>query len=275
MRNLWLFISKYNAFFLFSVFLITSLVILVSNSNYQKTWSSEVTDQIVGDTYEQINSFKNYIHLEDVNVSLAQENARLRNELKSSLLIDSVEKRTVKDSTTKQQYIYIVARVVNNSIHRENNYLTINRGKKHNIKKGMGVIGPSGIVGIVRNVSENFSRIQSVLHSESRFSASINGSIGSLVWGEDNVNAKFAILKDIPSHIKIKIGDPIITSGYSLFPAGIPIGKVHRLRLKGGNSLLDVEVELATDFSSLQYVYVINDILAREQQELEAQTQTP
>ena len=249
---------------------------LVSNNNYQKAWSIQASDQIIGKTYEEVNVFKNYLHLEEVNSSLAQENTRLRNELKSSFLIDSVQQHVAKDANGKRQYIYIVARVVNNSIHRENNYLTINKGDKHGVKRGMGIIGPDGIVGIVRSVSDNFSRVQSVLHSESRFSASVNGSIGSLVWDEGNINAKVAILKDIPSHIKIKVGDPIITSGYSLFPAGIPVGKVKRLRLKGGNSLLDVEVLLATDFSSLQYVYVVNDVLANEQQELEAQNpQTP
>ncbi len=275
MRNLWLFISKYNAFFLFCLFFIASLSLLLNNNSYQKAWTLGISHQFIGEIYERVNFFKNYLHLEEVNNSLALENTRLKNELKSSYLIDTVEKHIVRDSTRKLQYIYIVARVVNNSIHQQNNYLIINRGSKHGIKRGMGVTGPDGIVGIIRDVTENFARVQSVLHTESRFSASVNGSIGSLVWGERSLNSKIAILKDIPSHIKVKPNDLVVTSGYSLFPMGIKIGHVKRVGLKGGNSFLDIEVVLSTDFSSLQYVYVINNKLAQEQQAIEAQTQNP
>ena len=248
---------------------------MLNNNSYQRAWTSGVSGQFIGEVYERATFFKNYLHLEEVNTSLVQENARLKIELKSSFLIDSAEKHIVRDSIRKQQYIYIVARVVNNSIHQQNNYLIINRGSKHGIRKGMGVTGPDGIVGIVRDVTENFARVQSVLHSESRFSASVDGGIGSLVWDEGSLNSKIAILKDIPSHVKVKPNDPVTTSGYSLFPIGIQIGHVKRVGLKGGNSFLDIEVVLSTDFSSLQYVYVINNVLAREQQAIESQTQTP
>lgn len=275
MRNLWLFISKYNALFLFCLFFTTSLALLLNNNSYQRAWTLGVFGQFIGEVYERVTFFKNYLHLEEVNTSLAQENARLKNELRSSFLIDSAENHVVLDSIRKQQYIYIVARVVNNSIHQQNNYLIINRGSKHGIRKGMGVTGPDGIVGIVRDVTENFARVQSVLHTESRFSASVDGSIGSLVWDEGSLNSKIAILKDIPSHVKVKPNDPVTTSGYSLFPMGIQMGHVKRVGLKGGNSFLDIEIMLSTDFSSLQYVYVINNLLAREQQAIEYQTQIP
>lgn len=275
MRNLWIFISKYNAFFLFCVFFIISLALLLNNNSYQRAWTLNISNQFIGRIYEQTSYFKNYLQLEEVNRSLALENARLKNELKSSFMTDRAEKHVVTDSLKRQQYTYIVARVVNNSIHQQNNYIVINRGTKHGIERGMGVTGPSGIVGIVRDVSENFARIQSLLHSESRFSAMVDGSIGSLVWDGGNMSSKIATLKDVPSHVKVKPGDAITTSGYSLFPMGLPIGKVKRTGLKGGNSFLDIEVALSTDFSSVQYVYVVNNLLAKEQQAIEAQPQTP
>jgi len=234
-----------------------------------------VSNQFIGRIYEQTSYFKNYLHLEEVNNSLALENARLKNELRSSFLIDRAEKHIVTDSVRKQQYSYIVARVVNNSIHLRNNYLIINRGTRHGVERGMGVTGPDGIVGVVREVSENFARVQSVLHAESRFSANVNGSIGSLVWEEENMDSKTATLKDVPGHVKVKPGDLVTTSGYSLFPMGIRIGTVKRTELKSGNSFLDIEVTLSTDFSSLQYVYVVNNLLAKEQQAIEAQPQMP
>ncbi|HYK76152.1 MAG TPA: rod shape-determining protein MreC [Daejeonella sp.] len=274
MRNLWLFISKYNAFFMLIIFLILSFVLLVNNNSYQRASAWNSSNQVVGLAYEQVNSLTSYLSLAETNDRLAAENARLNNQLKSSYFNDSIERRTVTDTSGKRQYDYIVAKVVNNSIRQKNNYITINRGSRHGIEKGMGVISSNGIVGVVLNVSENFSTVQSLLHSDSRVSASVDGNIGSLVWGDGNYNPHLAILKDIPNHIVIKKGAKVVTSGYSLFPAGLEIGQVTQTDIKGGDSFLNLEVQLTTDFSTLQYVYVVNNLLAKEQKALEAQNKT-
>lgn len=271
MRNLWLFITKYNAFFQLIIFFTISIVLLVNNNSYQRAsvWNS--SNQIVGRAYERVNQFTSYLILGKTNDSLAAENARLRNQLRSSFLSDSIKQVSIHDTTLKQQYTYTIAKVINNSIHRNNNYITINRGKKHGIEKGMGVTSSSGIVGIVLNVSENFSTIRSLLHTETKISASVNGNIGSLVWGEGNFDPRFAILKDIQSHLIIKNGSRVVTSEYSLFPQGTNVGRVSRTGIKSGDSSLNIEVKLDTDFAALQYVYVINNLLSKEQLTLEAQ----
>ncbi|MBC7758014.1 MAG: rod shape-determining protein MreC [Phormidesmis sp. FL-bin-119] len=270
MRNLWLFISKYNAFFLLIIFFTISLIILVNNNSYQRAsvWNS--SNQIVGSTYERISKFSNYLVLGKTNDSLAAENARLRDLLKSSFYSDSVKRVTIRDTVLKQQYTYTIARVINNSVHQRNNYITINRGKKHGIEKGMGVTSSSGIVGIIINVSENFATIRSLLHTETKISVSVDANIGSLVWGEGNFDARYAILKDIQSHLLVKKGARVVTSEFSLFPPGTNIGTVSKTGVKGNDSSLDIEVKLDTDFASLQYVYVINNMLSKEQLSLEA-----
>ena len=271
MRNLWLFISKYNAFFLLIIFFTISLILLLKHNSYQRAsvWNS--SNQIVGRAYERVNEFSSYLVLGKTNDSLAAENALLRTQLKSSFYSDSIKQVTVRDTTLKQQYTYTVARVINNSVHQKNNYITINRGKKHGIEKGMGVTCSSGIVGIVLNVSENFATIRSLLHTETKVSASVNGNIGSLVWGEGNYDPRFAALKDIQSHLIINKGARVVTSEFSLFPQGTNIGYVARTGTKGGDSSLNIEVKLDTDFATLQYVYIINNLLSKEQLTLEAQ----
>lgn len=270
MRNLWLFISKYNAFFLLVIFFTTSLIIMVNNNSYQRAsvWNS--SNQLVGRTYERVNEFSSYLVLGKTNDSLAAENARLRNLLKSSFYSDSVKQVRVNDTLLKQQYTYTVARVINNSVHQKNNYITINRGTKHGIAKGMGVISASGVVGVVLNVSENFSTIRSLLHTETKVSASVEGNIGSLVWGEGNFDSRYAILKDIQAHLVIKKGARVVTSEFSLFPQGTNIGTVVKTGGKGDDSALNIQVKLDTDFSALQYVYVITNMLSNEQLSLEA-----
>ena len=269
MRNLWLFISKYNAFFLLIIFFTISLVMMVNNNSYQRASVLNSSNQVIGTIYERVNELRSYLVLGKTNDSLAAENARLKNLLKSSFFSDSIKKVSVNDTILKQQYTYTVARVINNSIRQKNNYITINRGKKHGIQKGMGVTTSTGIVGIVLNVSENFSTIRSLLHSETKISASVNGNIGSLIWGEGNNDSRVAILKDIQGHLIIKKGSRVTTSEFSLFPQGTNIGVVSRTGFKSGDSSLDIEVKLDTDFSALQYVYVINNLLSMEQVNLE------
>lgn len=271
MRNLWLFIGKYNAFFLFLIFFTISLILLINNNSYQRAsvWNS--SNHIVGTAYERVNEFSSYLILRTTNDSLAAENARLKNLLKSSFYDDSLNQVTVNDSVLKQQYTYTVARVINNSVHQKNNYLTINRGSKHGIKKGMGVTSATGVIGIILNTSENFSTVRSLLHTETKISASVEGNIGSLVWGDGNYDSRYALLKDIQSHLNIRKGARVLTSEFSLFPQGTNIGYVVESDSKDGNSALNIKIKLDTDFAKLQYVYVVVNMLSQEQLNLEAQ----
>ena len=273
MKNLWILIHKYNAFFLFILFFGLSCYLVVKNNTFQRASAVNSSNYVVGTVYAWVNGWKSYLHLSESNTRLAEENASLREQLQRFTHTDSVERVTVVDSAHQVQYNYIVARVTNNSIHQKNNYITIDKGRKHGIRKGMGVIGAKGIVGIVLNVSEHFSTIQSLLHSESRISASLEDSqaFGSLVWG-DSYDARYAALRDIPNHVKVRDGERVYTSGYSLFPPGIEIGKVVDSGSSGGDSFLDIRVELSTPFHNLLQVYVVEDVFAEEKTALEALT---
>jgi rod shape-determining protein MreC len=272
MRNLLIFITKYNAFFLFLIFELGSLFIYIKYNSFQKASFINSTNQVTGTLYGQVNDLYSYLSLREVNDSLSRENARLRNQLKTSFYVDSVGKHDVKDTVYKQQYTYIAAKVINNSVNRSNNYITINRGSKQGIAKGMGVICSSGLVGKVVFVGEYLSVVQSLLHKDSRFSAMLakNKEIGYIEWS-DNLDPHMGYLKDVSNNAQPKIGEDVVTSDYSLFPAGIPIGKISNLHTKAGGFALNMEVKLAVDFSRLQYVDVVVNKLAQEQAGLEAQ----
>jgi rod shape-determining protein MreC len=272
MRNLLIFITKYNAFFLFLIFEVSSLVIYIKYNSFQKASFISSTNQVTGTLYAQMNDLYGYLSLREVNDSLARENARLRNQLKSSFYVDTLAKRTVNDTIYKQQYTYIEAKVINNSINRSNNYITINRGSTQGIAKGMGVICSSGLVGKVVFVGEHLSVVQSLLHKDSRFSAMLarNKEIGYIEWSDD-LDPHKGFLKDVSNNATPKMGEDVVTSQFSLFPAGIPIGKVSNLHTKAGGFALNMEVKLAVDFSKLQYVDVVINKFAQEQAGLEAQ----
>jgi rod shape-determining protein MreC len=271
MRNLLIFITKYNAFFLFLIFEVSALLIYVKYNSFQKATFINSQNQVTGSLYAQVSQFKGYLNLKDVNDSLARENAKLRGMMKASFYVDSIEKHKVVDTVYKQQYTYIVAKVINNSFNKRSNYITINRGSRDGITKAMGVINGAGVVGQVVDVSDHLAIIQSVLHKSTRFSAMLAGDkqIGSFVWGND-LDPHKGLMIDMQNNVQPKMGEQVVTSGYSLFPSGIPFGKITNLHAKGGGLLLNVEVALAVDFTTLQYVYVINNKFAQEQTGLEA-----
>jgi rod shape-determining protein MreC len=169
-----------------------------------------------------------------------------------------------------RRYTYIEAKVINNSVNKRNNYITLDRGSLHGIREKMGVICGDGIVGTIKDVSEHFCTVISFLHKDSKVSAQLNSSneYGSLVW--EGRNPKFASLKDIPTHVKVKLGDSVSTTGFSQkFPKNVFIGRVIKCDLKSGDNFYNIEVALSTNFTTLRYVYVVEDNFAEELKKLE------
>lgn len=273
MRNLWIFINRYNAFFLFVIFFTIGVVLTVNNNAYQRSVTFNSTNEVVGHAYERLNVFKKYMNLGAVNDSLATENAKLNTALIALQNLDSAKNTVVKDTTNKVQYTYLAARVIKNSITLRNNIITINKGSTDGIENGMAVISAGkGVVGIIRDVSPHLATIESLLNKDAKISVSIKSTkaLGSLVWGDRNSDYRKAFIKDIPNHFKVKLRDTIVTSGFGSFPPGIPVGSVSNRGISTGDNFLTIEINLFNDFSTLQYVYVIKDKLAQEQKALES-----
>ena len=273
MRNLWIFINRYNAFFLFIIFFTTGVVLTVQNNTYQRSVTLNSANEIVGSTYEKLNVLKKYVNLGNVNDSLAFENAKLYTQLLKMRNIDSAKNTIVIDTLTQQQYTYLAARVIKNSITLRNNIITVNKGSVDGIKIGMAVISPQkGVVGFIRDVSLHLATVQSLLHKDTKISVNLkkNNALGSLVWGEKNANYRKAYVKDIPNHFKVNLKDTVVTSGFGSFPPGIPVGSISNAGVTTGDNFLTIELNLFNDFSTLQYVYIIKDKFAEEQKSLES-----
>jgi len=273
MRNLWIFINRYNAFFLFIIFFTIGVILTVKNNAYQRSVTVNSTNEVVGEVYQNLNVLKKYINLGSVNDSLAVENAKLKTELLALKNIDSAKKIVVRDTSNNPQYTYLSARVIKNSITLRNNIITINKGSLDGIKPKMSVISPGkGVIGFVLDVSEHLATIQSLLHKDTKISVTLknNNALGSLVWGIGNSDFRKAYVTGVPNHFKINVKDTIVTSGFGSFPPGIPVGAITNTGVATGDNFMSLEIKLFNDFSTLQYVYVILDKYAEEQKELEA-----
>ena len=271
MRNLGIFFIRYYSFFLFLFLEVIAFSMLFNSNNYQSASFFNSSNKISGKIFSISSNVESFINLSIVNDSLSIENARLKNQVLTERYSNKINTGVYTDTSMSfQQYTYIQAKVINNTILKRNNYLTLNRGRIHGIRKNMGVICGDGIVGIVKDVSDHYCSVISFLHKDSRISAQLNSSkdFGSLVW--DGLNPKIASLRDIPTHVKVKIGDSITTTGFSsIFPENVMVGKVNSVSQKNGDNFFEVSINLSTNFSTLRYVYVVSDILADEKVKIE------
>lgn len=274
MRNLFLFLVRYNAFFLFVLLEIISFSLIVENGTAsQKNILFSSANGITGSFMDKYNNFILYWNLPEENEKLAKENAQLKAHLRRDKLNHQIDTVMPYDSLYERQYGYIAALVINNSVNLQNNYLTLNRGKKHGIEPNSGVISSEGIVGIVRNTSYRYSTVLSLLHRNTKISAMIkrNQYHGSLVW--KNTNPQNMTLEAIPKHADVEINDTIITSGYSsIFPEGLMVGVVDTFWKEAGSNFYTIDVRLSADLNKTRNVYVIKDYLKKEQLELEKAT---
>lgn len=269
MRPLIQFFLKHYYFIFFLFLEIIAVLLFVNNNYYQKSIAVNATNNITGGVYSVYNSFSQYLSLKQTNRKLAEENAKLLSLQKSSFIKTDNRVFVYDDTLYRQQYEYISSKVINNSTNMSSNYLMLNKGSKHGIKKDMAVICSQGVVGIVDDVSENFTSVRSLLHPKSKISAKIkkNNYVGTILW--DGKDFDKASLKDIPTHVKVKAGDTIITSGFSfMFPEGIMVGVIENVQTKKGNDFYIISVKLSTDFNNIGYAYVIKDLMKEEQDKL-------
>ncbi len=267
MFNVIQFILRFGTFFLFLLLEIVSIYLIVNYNKAQQEIFLNSANLLSGSVNERFNKVKSFANQYSVVDSIALENAVLYQErFNYPFLFDTLDQ--FKD--TSLSFEIIPARVINNSVSSQHNYLTINKGSKDGIRKGLGVISKNGIVGIVKSTSPHFSLIISILNEDLKTSASIrkNGYFGSLVW--KGTNPQELNLEDLPRHAEVKPGDSIQTSGYSLiFPKGIILGTVKDVKQKEGTNFYSLPCKIWTDIGKLEIVYVLKNNSQIEIEKLE------
>lgn len=273
MSSLFRFIQRFHFIILFVLLETFTFMLAVNSNKKKKAIVVNSANVISGTIYEQVNSYREYFNLKKENQLLMEDNIHLRNQLLSSYLHDTSLFHLIHDTFYIQQYSYIDAKVIKNSIFLQKNFITIDKGKRQGIDEDIAVINPEGVVGIIIKSSENFSIAASLLNTNLGISAKIkkNGYYGSIIW--DGSDYKKAILKDIPNHVAIETGDTIVTSGYSaIFPEGILIGTISEFEKNSKDNFFTIKVNLSVDFKNVENVYLIKNLLRKEQLLLEEQT---
>ncbi|MFQ3574951.1 MAG: rod shape-determining protein MreC [Cytophagales bacterium] len=256
--------NKYKTFLYLLLLEFIAVSLIVANNTFQGIAALNSSNYLVGSYLRKVSQVQNYLSLKETNDGLADENAFLRSQLeKLTYLSDSSISKN--DSIKKEQFSYFKARVINNSVDRINNFITLNKGWGDGVKPSMGVISDKGVVGIVKTASKNFATVYSVLHSDVKVSVKHkkSNSFGSLIWeGFDSKRATFLFM---PRHIPVEIGDSVVTSGFGeVFPEGVMVGTIEKIDIKGDESTYRILLKLSTDFSSVKYVYLVNNKFRQE-----------
>jgi len=274
MHNLTEFLAKYKHWFLFVALEVLSMVLLFRFNDYQGSVWFTSANYVTGVAYEATSKVTSYLSMGALNEKLTKRNVELEQQVRelSSKLYDKT-----KDSIylQKGQYHFlskfrlIQAKVVSNSLDRPDNFITINKGTWDGVRKDMGVACGNGVVGIVYMAGIHYAVVIPVLNSKSNISCSIQGRnyFGYLHWNGGASN--MAYLDDVPRHAKFKLGDRIVTSGYSsVFPAGVLVGKIKHVYNSEDGLSYRLAVQLSTDFGNLRDVCVIDDASIREQRQV-------
>lgn len=271
MRDLFKFITKNSFFLLFLLFEGISLILIVQHNSFQKSSFINAARSLTGSLYQNIKGSRDYFQLRSINLSLLEENTRLKNEIAFLTEKDSFNVLSTYNGENNR-YFYYTAKVINNSVSKQYNFITLDAGKNHGLSEDMAVVSEQGVVGIITGVSENFSTVLPVLNRNFRISSKIkrNNYFGVAEW--DGLNRKYITLKEIPLHVDVIPGDTIVSSGHSaIFPEGIPIGLVNDVK-EGTGNFYEIKIELITDFGNLYFVTVIKNLIQEEQLKLENQS---
>ena len=257
------FVIRNKTFLLFLLLFGLSFALTIQSHSYHKSKFISSTNFISGGLYNTTHGIKEYFNLKKQNEILVEENNRLKSILYNSENLDKNELPI--DSSLHQAYTFKTAMVIKNSYSNTKNYLTINKGKKDGMKQDLGVITSRGIVGIIDNTSQNYSRVISILNTTSKINAQLKATnhIGSLTW--DTKSPQFAQVKDISKFAPVKIGDTIVTGGQStIFPKGIPIGSIDTFILDVGGDTYTLNVKLFNDMTDIGYVYIVSNTDSEE-----------
>ncbi len=270
MRNLFAFFRRFRLFLVFAILQIVALSMYMSYSEFARIQALTTTSEINGKMLSVRKDVTKHFSLEQTNRALQWENKRLRTQLKQSHYLVEKGKVSIDDTLYKQSYDYIPATVIQSTFDKRNNFMTIDIGKIHGVKRRLGVISSKGVIGIVHTVGDRFSLVKTILSKNINIDVMLKkgGAFGLLKW--DAKSPKICQITGISNDMRVKRWTEVVTRGGSgIFPRGVSVGRVYKKQFIEGKPLWDLQIMLAEDFRAVQHVYVVKNILLQEIIEME------
>ena len=265
MRNLLAFLAKYNLWFVFILLEVICFVLLFRFNNFQGSVYFSSANAVAGKVYEYNSSVTTFFNMSQSNKKLSERNLILEQQVRAltqyiathhgdSLAMEQCQKQALAG------FKLIPAKVIQSTINREDNLITIDKGKADGIHEDMGVACGTGVVGVVYMASDHYSIVLPVINVNSNISVMIRkrGYFGFLHW--KGTPSDIAYVDDVPRHARFALGDYVVTNGYSsIFPPGIMVGKILHVFNSSDGLSYRVQLRLSTDFGKLRHVCVIDN----------------
>jgi len=274
MRHLIQFLIRNNHWFFFLLLELVALLLMVRFNRYHEGLFFTSANHVTGKLYEVSSGVTGYLHLQEENKILLEQNMLLHSKLEklSASSVDSTLLASITENCPiSSQDTIIAAKVINNNLTQSQNFLTINRGAVDGVRDEMAVMGPGGVVGVVYKTGEHFSIVLPILNIKSNISCKVKRTdyFGILRW--DGKSSRTAKLYDLPLHTQVELGDSIVTSGYSsIFPESCNIGTVNQIdRSVDGLSII-LTVKLSCNFAILNHIIVLGRYDTKEIKALES-----
>jgi rod shape-determining protein MreC len=269
MKNLIRFLLQNGYPLVFVFFQVFTFYIIFNNTYFQQSTLYRVGTNFTGKISEKRAAITDYLYLSEANTRLADENATLHNQNRSSFVIVDNGFSLINDTLYKVKYRYAPAKVINSTYSKVANFITLDKGSISGFKENMGVMNDQGLVGVITSTSDNYAIVLPIIHPKALFSVMVKDKhyFGLLKW--DGKQYDTAKMNDVSNHARLEIGDTIVTRETTIFPEGIPVGRIKEFETIKGSNFLNISVELFADYSKVYQVYAVENVLAEEQVELE------
>ena len=270
MRSIYYLITRFYVLILFVLLEAFALTLIFKSNKYQEVRFLNTSGAITGTISSYVHSAYTFIHSGANNKLLLEENTLLKQQIiyQNQYLKDS----SLPKKSSNYTFDYIPAKIVNNTLNKSINYITIDKGSIDGVQKGYGVISSNGVVGIGTNVSEHFSLLMSVVSVKTQIGIKHKNTnaIGNLIWnGEDPYTLQ---VEGMSKTLPIKKNDTLVTAGYSsIFPPDITVATVKHFEPEPSTSFYAIDVKLTNNISAISYVYVVKNYKKKELDALERQ----
>lgn len=211
-----------------------------------------------------VSFWTNYVY----HVNLAEENQKLKEE-NLALKTDNARLALLEGELDRLQGLldfrrenpeYLPARIIGRDTTAafRTLMLRIDRGDQE-VKKGMAVVTPEGIVGQIFQVFGDYADVMLLVDPRSRIDVLVERSRSpGTLQGKGDEEDYLCTIPLLSRDDTIREGDLIVTSGLDqLFPKGLPVGTVTQITPHKDQPYQEVEVRPVIDLSRIEYVFVV------------------
>ena len=212
----------------------------------------------IDEAVEKNNLYEKYKELqnkEDQVDSVIAQNENLQNE------VDKL-KETLELNTILSDKVYLNATVVSRNIGYWYDEVTIDKGSKNGIEKGMAVVTTDGLIGQITRVSNYSSTVKLLSNENMSDKISVKIKVGDdyvygLISMYDSKTNTYTV-EGISENVDIEEGADVVTTGMgTIFPSGLMVGTAQKVTTDNFDLSKVVEVKASVNFDDLDYVTVL------------------